>query len=66
MPHWSVEDREEEDGQGGEGNIVGSRTDAVHQGLPREAIVELEEEEQEGKSNIFEERILDEPRQPVH
>ena len=66
MPHGTVKDGEQEDWQGGKGNIVGSCTDAIHQGLTREAIVELEEEEQEGKRNVLEEGVLDEPRQPVH
>lgn len=66
MPHRTIKDREEQDGQGGEGNIVGSCTDAIHQSLTREAVVKLEEEEQEGKRNVLEEGVLDEPRQPVH
>ncbi len=66
MPHRPVQDREEQDRQGSEGDIVGCSTDAIHQSLAREAIVELEEEEQEGKGNVLEEGVLDQAGQAVH
>ena len=60
-----VQDSKQKDGETGEDHIVGCCTDAVHQGLPTEAIVELVEEQDKGEADVFVEGVLDEAGETV-
>ena len=63
--HWSVEDSKKQDWDAGEDDIVGCCTDAIHKGLPAEAVVELVVEKEEAKDDVLVEGVLDEPAEPV-
>ena len=61
----AVEEREEEDGQAGEDDVVHGRRDVVDERLAREAVVDLEVEEHARKGGVLVERVLDQPAQAV-
>lgn len=60
-----VQDSKQQDGQAGEDHVVSCCTDAVHQGLPTEAIVELVEEQDKGEADVLVEGVLDEAGEAV-
>lgn len=61
----AIQHCKQQDGDTGEDHVVGGSTDAVHQSLPTEAIVELVEEEHKGKADILVEGIFDETGETV-
>lgn len=63
--HWPVQYTEDHNGHACEDNIVGCSTDAVHQSLATETVVELVVEQKEPKDDVFIERVLDEATEPV-
>ena len=65
MNDGPIQYSKQKDRDAGENHIVGGSTDAVHESLPAEAIVELIEEQHKGKADVLVEGVLDEAGEAI-
>lgn len=65
MDDRPIQYSKQQDRDAGEHHVVGGSTDAIHESLPAEAIVELVEEQHKGKADVLVEGVLDEAREAI-